>query len=418
VIGSGQIADWVLLSLLVATAITIVRLRSLFATVMLTAVFSLLGAGWMLVLDAPDVAFTEAAVGAGISTVLTLATLSLTSRRAKRVEQRPVMPMLLVGLTGAALVYGTLDMPHFGDPAAPAHQHVAPRYLERSPGEVGVPNIVTAVLASYRGYDTLGETTVIFAAGVAVLLLLGGPVRAVRPVPRRLRPGRRFPGRRDRGRRPDPVRPGLRAARVATGGGAGVGPAPRRRRRAALRRHRRGLAVQGGQLPRLRRAEARPASRAARRHPADRTGRGDHRRRGDADDLLRLQRPGAVVVSGPAGLFNYWVVVFLMMTGFYIVISRGNLVKKVIGLNIFQVSVFLLYITVGKVAGGTAPIMVKGAPADQAYSNPLPSVLILTAIVVGVATTAVALALIVRIREAFDSIEEDEIEEAELEAGG
>ncbi len=108
------------------------------------------------------------------------------------------------------------------------------------------------------------------------------------------------------------------------------------------------------------------------------------------------------------GLFNYWIVIVLMMTGFYIVISQGNLVKKVIGLNIFQTSVFLLYITMGKVHGGTAPILADGI---EKYSNPLPSVLILTAIVVGVATTAVALSLIVRIREAYGTVEEDEINE-------
>ncbi len=106
------------------------------------------------------------------------------------------------------------------------------------------------------------------------------------------------------------------------------------------------------------------------------------------------------------GLYEYWVVIFLMMTGFYIVISRGNLIKKVIGLNIFQTSVFLLYITMGKVRGGTTPIMDEDF---EVYTNPLPSVLILTAIVVGVATTAVALALVVRIREAYETIEEDEI---------
>jgi multicomponent Na+:H+ antiporter subunit C len=111
-------------------------------------------------------------------------------------------------------------------------------------------------------------------------------------------------------------------------------------------------------------------------------------------------------------LYNYWIVIFLMMTGFYIVIARGNLVKKVIGLNIFQTSVFLLYITLGKVRGGTAPIV---DDRFEIYSHPLPSVLILTAIVVGVATTALALALIVRIREAFGTIEEDEIQELEAE---
>ena len=112
------------------------------------------------------------------------------------------------------------------------------------------------------------------------------------------------------------------------------------------------------------------------------------------------------------GHYNYLIVIFLMMTGFYIVISRGNLVKKIIGLNIFQTSVFLLYITIGKVAGGTAPILAEGF---ELYSNPLPSVLILTAIVVGVATMAVALALVVRIREAYGTVEEDDIQAMEDE---
>lgn len=107
-------------------------------------------------------------------------------------------------------------------------------------------------------------------------------------------------------------------------------------------------------------------------------------------------------------LYNYWIFIFLMMTGFYIVIAQGNLVKKIIGLNIFQTSVFLLYISMGKVSGGTAPILIE---ADVNYSNPLPHVLILTAIVVGVATTAVAMALIVRIQKAYGTIEEQEIHE-------
>ena len=104
--------------------------------------------------------------------------------------------------------------------------------------------------------------------------------------------------------------------------------------------------------------------------------------------------------------YNYWVVIFLMMSGFYIVVSRGNLMKKIVGLNIFQVSMFLLYISMGKIIGGTAPILTGKA---ETFSNPLPHVLILTAIVVGVATTALGLSLVVRIREAYDSIEEDEI---------
>ncbi len=110
-----------------------------------------------------------------------------------------------------------------------------------------------------------------------------------------------------------------------------------------------------------------------------------------------------------AGLFNYWFVVALMMTGLYVVMSRKNLVKKVIGLNLFQVSVIMFYVSMGKIEGGTAPIVVEGAAEDVVYSNPVPHVLMLTAIVVGVATTALALALVVRINEAYGTIEEDEL---------
>ena len=113
------------------------------------------------------------------------------------------------------------------------------------------------------------------------------------------------------------------------------------------------------------------------------------------------------------GLYNYWIVIFLMMAGLYIVMARANLIKKMVGLSIFQASVFVFYLTMGKVAGGTAPIVI---PGDQAYSNPLPHVLILAAIVVGVATLALGLALIVRIKEAYGTIEEDEIEKQESNA--
>ena len=106
--------------------------------------------------------------------------------------------------------------------------------------------------------------------------------------------------------------------------------------------------------------------------------------------------------------YNYWVVMILMMIGFYIVIAQGNLVKKLVGLNIFQTSVFILYISAGKVAGGSAPIL---DDAISVYSNPLPHVLILTAIVVGIATTALGLALIIRLREAYGSAEEQDIQE-------
>ena len=108
------------------------------------------------------------------------------------------------------------------------------------------------------------------------------------------------------------------------------------------------------------------------------------------------------------GLYNYWIFIFLMMVGFYILISRRNLVKKILGLNIFQTSVFIFYISLGKIIGGTAPILVEG-DAEVVYSNPLPHVLILTAIVVGVSTTAVALSLVVRIKEAYGTIEGAEI---------
>ena len=111
------------------------------------------------------------------------------------------------------------------------------------------------------------------------------------------------------------------------------------------------------------------------------------------------------------GLINYWIVVFLMMAGFYVVISQGNLVKKLVGLGLFQASVFILYITMGNLREGLAPIATEGVTT---YSSPLPHVLILTAIVVGVATTSVGLALVVRIHEAYGSVEEDEIHAKDL----
>jgi len=160
--------------MLVLTAIAVVRMRSLFAIAMLSGVFSLLSALLFVVLDAVDVAFTEAAVGAGISTVLVLGTLALTSRVEKPSHRSPILPLFVVGMTGAALLYGTLDMPNFGSHDAPAMTHVYPQYMERIPKEIDVPNAVTAILASYRGYDTLGETAVVFTAGIGVLLLISG----------------------------------------------------------------------------------------------------------------------------------------------------------------------------------------------------------------------------------------------------
>lgn len=174
-----NVVDITLLTLLAIHALGIIHLRSLFAIVMLFGSFSFLSAGLFVVMDAADVAFTEAAVGAGISTVLMLATLALTYNAKEDKEERPSrhkpwLPLAVVMITGSILIYGISDIPAFGDPEAPAQKHVAPYYLEKSLPETGVPNVVTAVLASYRGFDTLGEITVIFTAGIAVLLLIGG----------------------------------------------------------------------------------------------------------------------------------------------------------------------------------------------------------------------------------------------------
>lgn len=166
--------DIVLLILLAVVGIAIIRLRNLFAVVMLAGIYSLLMASTFVLLDAVDVAFTEAAVGAGISTVLLLGVLALTKSRERIPVTTPLLPLVTVLVTGALLIYGTWDLPAFGDPNAPAHRHVAPEYLAEGEHETGAPNIVTAVLASYRGYDTLGEVTVIFTAGIGVLLLLSG----------------------------------------------------------------------------------------------------------------------------------------------------------------------------------------------------------------------------------------------------
>lgn len=163
-----------LLTILFVTAIAIARLRSLFAIVMLSGVYSLVSATWFVALDAVDVAFTEASVGAGISTALFLGAMVLTSRTAKAEKgAMKIVPLLVVIATGAILVYATIDLPGFGDPNSPANTYVGVEYLERTKAEIGIPNVVTAVLASYRGFDTLGEVGVVFSAGLGVALLLG-----------------------------------------------------------------------------------------------------------------------------------------------------------------------------------------------------------------------------------------------------
>ncbi len=161
----------VLLTLLAATLIGITLSRKLFGVVVLTSIYSFLIATVMIVLDAVDVAMTEAAVGAGISTVLMLGALYLTKAREIRPGRNVLLPLFVAGVTAVALVIGTLDLPPFGE-AANVVNTMGPDYLERTEADTGVPNVVTAVLASYRGFDTLGETTVIFTAGIAVLILL------------------------------------------------------------------------------------------------------------------------------------------------------------------------------------------------------------------------------------------------------
>lgn len=170
----GSAIEAILFLLMITLAIHIARLRSLFAAAMLFGIFSLLAAGMQTMMDAVDVAFTEAAVGAGISTVLFLGALGLTTSEETQPRQHRLPGLIIVIATGLLLAYGTLDLPAYGAPDAPIHRHVAPHYLIDSRDEIGVPNVVTSVLASYRGYDTFGETTVVLTAAVGAILLLGG----------------------------------------------------------------------------------------------------------------------------------------------------------------------------------------------------------------------------------------------------
>jgi len=162
-----------LLTLLVITAVAIVRTENLFVAVMLTSIFSLLMAANFFILDAADVALTEAAVGAGVTTVIFLSALALTAEREKpRVTSR-WLALGTVAVLALLIIYATFDKPRLGDPEAPVHQHVAPWYLEKTPEYMDFPNVVTAVLGSFRGYDTLGEVFVVFAACIGVLFILG-----------------------------------------------------------------------------------------------------------------------------------------------------------------------------------------------------------------------------------------------------
>ena len=165
-----QPEPYLFLILLVITWLVLAS-KDLFAAAMLSGIFSLVCACLYTAMDAPDVAFTEAAVGAGVSTVLILGTLALTTREENQQRTR-ILPIIVVVITGLALSWGTSQMHVYGDPTAAIHHHIAPEYIIGTEKDFGIPNIVTAVLGSYRGYDTMGETTVIFTAAVGVMLML------------------------------------------------------------------------------------------------------------------------------------------------------------------------------------------------------------------------------------------------------
>ena len=177
------IAQLFLFCAAISVAVAIAYSRDLLVIAIFSSVFSLLLASIFVALDAVDVAFTEAAVGAGISTLLMLATISLTTREVNATPRRAhFLASAICVIVGAAILYGIMDMPRFGDPSAPAQMHVAPDYIAHAPQDMDVPNVVTAVLASYRGHDTLGETIVIFTGFVGVMFLLGGFMRSSRRV--------------------------------------------------------------------------------------------------------------------------------------------------------------------------------------------------------------------------------------------
>jgi multicomponent Na+:H+ antiporter subunit B len=181
--------NFILLAMLTVVAGFVAATRSLLAAIILMSIYSLVSALWLVVMDAPDVAFTEAVVGAGVSTIILLGAILLTRGEVQTPKlSRLVFPALAALVSGGLLVYTALDLPNFGDPISPANAYVGHSYLATTSGEIGTPNVVTAVLASYRGFDTLGETVVIFAAGVGVAILLGFGERAATAAPHPLDP--------------------------------------------------------------------------------------------------------------------------------------------------------------------------------------------------------------------------------------
>ena len=162
----------IILSLMALTTLGIIRLRNLFSVVILSTIYSFLMATLLLIFDAVDVALTEAAVGAGISTVLMLTVLYYTKVNEEKPKFKSILPLIICLTIGGLLIYGTYGLPPFGASNTPIHTHISVQYLERSMSETGVPNVVTSVLASYRGFDTLGEVIVVFTAAIGVLSIL------------------------------------------------------------------------------------------------------------------------------------------------------------------------------------------------------------------------------------------------------
>ncbi|HWM28242.1 MAG TPA: DUF4040 domain-containing protein [Woeseiaceae bacterium] len=175
-----------ILTLLVITAFGVIQARNLFSAVMLGGIYSFEMASIFFILDAADVALTEAAIGAGITTVFFLGALALTEHRERGRHGPQWLPIGVMTATGMMLIYASFDNPRIGDPNAPVHVHVAPWYLEQTPQLIDIQNIVSAILASFRGYDTLGELFVIFTAGIGVLFILSAPAPQDRKVSERL----------------------------------------------------------------------------------------------------------------------------------------------------------------------------------------------------------------------------------------
>lgn len=167
--------DFAVLMLLLISAIGSILTNNLVVSTILLSIFSFLMSLQYLILGAPDVAITEAAVGAGISTVLLLLSLSITGEREHETSGNFIVPMAIFVSLGGLLVYASLGLPEFGSAASPAQTHLSPYFIQESFNDIGIPNIVTSILASYRGFDTLGEVAVIFTAAISVLLLLEKP---------------------------------------------------------------------------------------------------------------------------------------------------------------------------------------------------------------------------------------------------